>query len=110
MRQDFETLSKPSSEADLDCFQQTYFSLVCFCQRSACSFSGSSLHATVNFNEVNSYPGSKVEMNETLYFQAAEIATEPSFGKYRCQGGLVKWCWVSKGAEKQTTVFLSISR
>lgn len=52
-----------------------------------------SLHATVNFSEVNSYSGSKAEMKETLYFQNSKIATDPSFGKYCSQGGLVKWCW-----------------
>jgi len=104
-----EALSQPSSEADLDCFQQMYFSLVCFRQRSAHTSSSSSLPATVNFSEVNNYPGSKVEMNETLYFQNSEITTVPFFRKYWCQGGLVKWCQVSKGIGKQTTVFLSVS-
>lgn len=83
--------------------------LLCFCQLSGYNFS-SSVHATKSVTEVNSYPGSKAQMNEILYFQSSEIATEPSFGKYRCLGALVKWCWISKGAEKQTTVFLNILR
>lgn len=68
-----------------------------------------SLHAIVNFSEVNSYSGNKVEMKETLYFQSSKMATDPSSGKYCSQGGLVKWCWVSKRMDKQTSVFLSIS-
>lgn len=73
-----------------------FFSLVSFLSEICTQFTNS-LHTTVNFNEVNSFSGSKVEMKEILYFQSSKIATDPSFGKYCSQGDLVKWCWFPKG-------------